>query len=67
MSSKSKDTDSSTARAAGKADRARDGARAMQEYVERRTREVAKTERLRALRLAREEALERQRKVDEKV
>jgi hypothetical protein len=38
----------------------------MQEYVERRTREVAKMKRLRTLRLAQEDALEQQRKADKK-
>jgi hypothetical protein len=67
MTSNGKDSASNIARAAGKADRARDGARAMQEYVERRAHAVAKMERLRKLRLAQGDALQQQKKAEEKV
>jgi hypothetical protein len=64
MTTKSRNTADATARAAGKADRARDGARAMQEYVERRAHAVAKMKRLRTLREAQENAAGNPKKAD---
>lgn len=52
----SKDQQERAAKAALKDERARDAARAMQEYEAERRAMVAKTARLRALRLAKEEA-----------
>ncbi|MGE5537052.1 MAG: transcriptional regulator [Gemmatimonas sp.] len=64
MSAKTQTSAQSIARAAMKADRAREGARAMEEYVDRRAQAVAKTARLRAQRLAQENALEQAKKPD---
>lgn len=61
MNPKTVGTAQSTARAK-KADQAREGARAMQEYMARRAQAVAKMARLRALRIAHEDALDQQKK-----
>jgi hypothetical protein len=61
MGTKRIETAESIARAAAKADQARDGARAMREYVERRAQALAKLARLRALRIAHEHGVDGQK------
>jgi hypothetical protein len=61
MSNSLTTTHTTGARAAAKADREREAARAKQEYAARRVHEVAKMARLRALRLAKEDETAREK------